>query len=226
LIDPIRHMKVFDPDKFGNGRVDVIGCGATGSRVVLSLAKLGINNIHVWDFDVIEEHNIANQAFGNDQIGQLKVEAIRDIVSEQTGVNINTHPEKVDGSQTLGEHIFILTDTMESRKEIYEKGIKFKPFIKTVVETRMGSDNGRVYAFSPIMFSQAEAWESTLYSDEEAEVSACGASVTVGPTAEMISGMAVWQFIRYYKWHLEGGEEPENEVIFSLQPIMFITQQF
>ena len=30
MIDPLRHMSVFSPDKWGARRVDVIGAGATG----------------------------------------------------------------------------------------------------------------------------------------------------------------------------------------------------
>ena len=226
MIDAIRHMSVFDPATF-NERIDVIGCGATGSHIVLSLAKLGIQDIHVWDFDEVEEHNIANQAFGNDHIGQPKVEAMHSIVKELTGTDITIHNEAVDGSQSLGEYVLLLTDTMASRKEIFEKGIKFKPFIKLLVETRMGSDNGRVYAFNNAMMAHVTAWEETLYSDEEAEVSACGTSITVGPTAETICGLAVWQFIKFYHWLDNGeGEEPENEILFSLRPLTFITRQF
>lgn len=226
MIDPLRHMKIFDPDQFGNSRVDIIGCGATGSRIVLSLAKLGIKTIHVWDFDKIEEHNIANQAFGNNHIGMMKVEAMAQIVKEQTGTEIVAHPDKVDGSQTLGEYVFLLTDTMASRKEIYTNGIKFRPFIKALIETRMGADNGRIYTISPSSVEQCQEWENTLYDDDEAERSACGASITVGPTAETISGLAVWQFIRYYNWSLNGEDEPENEVIFSVRPYTIITRPF
>ncbi len=90
----------------------------------------------------------------------------------------------------------------------------------------MGADNGRVYAVNPCSPSHKDEWEGTLYDDEEAEVSACGASTTVGPTAEIISGMAVWQFIKFYRWSQEGGDEPEHEVLFSLKPFTIISRQF
>lgn len=226
MIDPLRHMEVFDPDMFGRSRVDVIGCGATGSRIAVSLAKLGVTSIHIWDFDKVEEHNVANQMFGNDHVGQQKVAALADIIMTQTGTEVEAHDEEVDGSQPLGEYVFLLTDTMKSRKEIWEKGIRFRPFIKLMVETRMGADNGRVYAVNPCSPSHKDEWEGTLYDDEEAEVSACGASTTVGPTAEIISGMAVWQFIKFYRWSQEGGDEPEHEVLFSLKPFTIISRQF
>jgi len=225
-VDPLRHLSVFSPHKFGNRRVDVIGCGATGSRIVLSLAKLGIENIHCWDFDVVEEHNIANQIFGIGDIGQLKVEALADIVEVQTGAKVHIHTEKVDGSQVLGEIVFLLTDTMESRREIWDKALKFKLRTQLMVETRMGADNGRIYAVNPNKPGHIKAWEETLYADDEAEVSACGASISVGPTAEIIAGLAVWQMIRWFA--IEQGEEDDldNEIIFSLRPMAVISRRF
>src|SRR3989344_9586657 len=125
-VDPLRHLSVFKPHAFGTRRVDVIGCGATGSRIVLSLAKLGVENIHAWDFDTVEDHNLANQAFGLGDVGLLKVDALASLVQRGIGVAIQTHAEKVDGSQSLGEVVFLLTDTMASRKEIWDRGLKLK----------------------------------------------------------------------------------------------------
>src|SRR5215813_5940026 len=92
-VDITRHVEVFSRDAFGNKRIDVIGAGATGSRIVLSLAKLGLENIHVWDFDTVEGHNIANQAYGMGDIGKLKVDALHDLVKAQTGLSIHKHAE-------------------------------------------------------------------------------------------------------------------------------------
>lgn len=227
-IDISRHIDVFSRDTFGNKRIDVIGAGATGSRIVLALAKLGLENIHVWDFDKVEAHNIANQAYSQSDIGAFKVDALAALVKAHTGLQIHTHNERVDGTQALGDVVFLLTDSMASRKEIWEKGIRYKMRTKLMIETRMGSDQGRVHTIVPTKPTHVKGWESTLYSDEVAEVSACGASVSVGPTAEFISGLAVWQFIR---WHaIEQGKTPndvlDNEIIFFLRPPLFTQRQF
>lgn len=225
-VDPLRHLSVFSPHAFGAKRVDVIGAGATGSRIALSLAKLGVENIHVWDFDKVEEHNVANQVFGNSDIGSLKTEALAALIKAATGTTITTHAECVDGSQDLGEIVFLLTDTMSSRKEIWNGALKFKLRTKLLVETRMGADSGRVYSLNPNRPGHIKEWETTLYSDDEAEVSACGASVSVGPTAEIISGLAVWQMIRWFAVESGGEDDLDNEIIFSLRPMMTISRRF
>lgn len=227
MIDPLRHLSVFSPDAFGQRRVDVIGCGATGSRIVLSLAKLGVENIHAWDFDRVEPHNVPNQAFVLEHIGALKVDALASIVRASTGTTIAVHPEAVDGSQSLGEIVFVLTDTMASRKEIWLRALKFKLATKLVVETRMGADQGRVYSVNPSRPGHIKAYEETLYADDVAEVSACGASVSVGPTAEFLSGLAVWQLVRWFAIE-QGNQEDmlDNETIFGLRPAVFLTRRF
>lgn len=225
-INPNRHLSVFDPYKFGDKRVDVIGCGATGSRIAMSLAKLGISNLHIWDFDIVEAHNIANQIFEQDDIGKNKVDALAKHILEATGLQVNVHVQKVDGSQKLGEVVFVLTDTMSSRKEIWGKGIRYQLQIQLMIETRMGSDNGRIYAINPCKRSHVKAWEDTLHSDEVSEISACGTSISVGPTAEIVSGLAVWQFVRWFESEKNIDEESDQEILFSLRPMQTITRQF
>ena len=225
-VDPLRHLSVFSPHAFGNKRVDVIGAGATGSRIALSFAKLGVENIHVWDDDKVEEHNVPNQAFGLEHIGSLKVDALAAIIKAATGTEIHTHNERVDGSQNLGEVVFLVTDTMSSRKEIWDKSLKFKLKTQVLIETRMGADSGRVYALNPNKPGHIKAWEQTLYADDEAEVSACGASVSVGPTAEVIAGLAVWQLIRWFSIEQGRDDVLDNEIIFSIRPMMTISRQF
>ena len=182
-VDPLRHLSVFSPHAFGAKRVDVVGCGATGSRIALLLAKLGVENIHCWDFDTVEEHNVANQIFGNGDVGLLKTGALARILKTQCGVDVTAHAEKVTG-------------------------------------------NGRVYALNPNKPGHIRAWEETLYTDSEAEVSACGASISVGPTAEIISGLAVWQMIRWFGIEQGGEDVLDNETIFSLRPMLTISRQF
>lgn len=216
MMDYSRQREAFEVEKF-NMPVHVIGAGATGSWVVLMLAKMGIQNIHVWDFDTVEEHNLPNQAFraltnwdddmgytGTD-IGKSKAESIQIIASEATGLNedngdfqVTVHNERVDGSQRLSGIVFMLTDTMSSRKEIWEKAIKLKPQVKLLIETRMDLEGGFIYCINPIHTPQIKEYEKTFYTDEQAAVSACGTSQSLVATALHISSVAVWQLINFH----------------------------
>lgn len=229
MIDALRHISVFSPDNFGTKKVSVIGAGATGSKIVMQLAKLGVKNIDVWDDDLIEHHNIPNQEYGNHQVGQLKVQALYELVKQTTGTEINIYPEKFLGNnnQELGEIVFLLVDTMEARKNIWDKSIKMKLNVKLMIETRMGADNGRVYAVEPSNIKNIRGWEDTLYDDDETEESACGATVSVGPTAGIIAGMAVWQMIHWF--NLQSGtdsQQLENEILVAVNPFFVSSCKF
>lgn len=227
MIDTIRHIGVFDPHQL-NQRIDIIGAGATGSYVVLQLAKLGIpgDKIHVWDFDIVEEHNLANQIYGPDCIGKKKVDALKDTIKLLAGIDITTHDERVDGTQKLGPIVFVLTDTMVSRKEIWDKSLKMKMDKKLMIETRMGIDLGTVYTINPMDIRHVKFWEERWVPDDEIkEVSACGARTSVGCTASMLASYAVWQLIRYNDIHIKGGSKDllEHEITFCVRSSQTIT---
>jgi len=219
-IDYIRQLEVFDPATHKTP-VHIIGAGATGSWVALMLSKLGVNNITVWDFDKVEAHNIPNQAFKLEDIGKLKVDAVNEIGEEFANIFIKPMGVKVDGSQRLEGIVFLLTDTMKSRKEIFEKAIRYNSKVKLLIETRMGLDGGRVYTINPIMPKEVKAYEETMYSDEESAVSACGASQSVVATAVQIASYAVWQFLA---WHNK--VELENEILISSMYPAVMTRRF
>lgn len=221
-IDYKRQNSVINPGVFNNKglRIDVIGAGATGSYVVLQLAKMGLFNIHVWDADVVEGHNLPNQLYGVSDIGVPKVEALKKIVKQLTDVDIETHQEFVTAeTQELGEIVFLLTDSMSSRKEIYENCLKYNPRSQICIETRLAATQGRIYAFNPTDYLYQEKYEGTLYSDVEAEVSECGTTIVMGASSSMIASMAVWQMIKWVKW--DNGEDvppPEFELFVYISP--------
>ena len=213
-VDYSRHEDVFHPVKFGDRRVDVVGVGAIGSKVALSLAKLGVRNLHAWDFDTIEEHNIANQAYDISQVGDLKVRALHDIVEAATGTRITAHPEAWDG-QKLGEIVFATVDTMAARKALFDK-LRLSFDTKLVIDTRMGADSAQLLSYDPRMTAARNRYANTLFDDDaaEVEVSACGTAITVGPTGDIIVGYAAWALIQY----VNGEKVPPELLIGAREP--------
>lgn len=197
MIDVSRHRDVFDPAEWGSRRVDVIGVGATGSKVALALAKLGVRNLHVWDGDVVEEHNLANQVYDQSDIGVLKHSAISRHIEAVSGILPMIHGWW-KGHKNMGEVVFCLPDSMEVRKKFCDTH-RVSMNTKLVIDTRMGASHGQVITYKPNDAESLERYEASLFSDDDAEVevSACGTAITVGPTADVIVGFAVWQFINY-----------------------------
>jgi molybdopterin/thiamine biosynthesis adenylyltransferase len=219
LIDVRRHVELFDPNKF-DLPITVIGAGATGSWLLLFLAKLGLEKITAYDFDQIEEHNIANQCFGNIDVGKSKVVAIQDRIEVETGTKINAKNTKFV-SQPLQGVVFLLVDSMKERKRIWEQSIKYNPNVKLLIEPRMGMSMGRIYTLDPSNITHIKQYESTLYSDDDTEVSACGSSVSVITSATMIASMCVRQMIN---WHNE--VEMYNELLVDMMYWSFVNSEW
>ena len=196
MIDISRHRELINTDSFKDD-VHVIGVGATGSFVAYMLAKLGIKNIHVYDYDVVEEHNVANQIFGLNDVGKKKIDALKERVLTDTGIEIITHDEKITDQRFEG-YVFIMVDSMASRKEIYTNCIKLKTNVKHAIEPRTGLDMMRVYNISPLNVDVLKAYEETLYGDDVAEVSACGSTMSIISSSFAVASWCVRQLINKY----------------------------
>lgn len=219
-LDLIRHLELIDPYYF-NENITIIGAGATGSWLALQLAKLGLGEkLTVWDFDTVESHNIPNQAFALNDIGIPKVNALQDMIKLTTGAIINIKNEKYV-SQRLSGIVFLMVDSMAERKRIWEGSIKMKSAVKLLVEPRMGLNVGRIYNVEPINLKHIEEYEKTYYSDDVAEVSACGASMTVVTSAMSIASWCTRQLINYHN-----EIEMDNEILIDFMYNNIITNEW
>lgn len=197
-MDTTRQSPLLKPWEYKNQKIMIIGAGATGSKIFMGLISLGLTNITVCDFDVIEAHNLSNQAYMAKHIGMTKVSALHSLYVEKTGEEpppemkfINTRiPDK---DVPLEGIVFLLTDTMASRKEI--GSIILESFsVEHVIETRMASTHGNVFSFDPAS-TKGQAWFDTLTDDESTEVSPCGLPISICMTADGIAAYAVWELV-------------------------------
>lgn len=212
MLDIRRHMELFDPDTFTTP-IHVIGAGATGSWLVLMLAKLGIKGdlIHVYDFDNVEEHNIPNQLFNQHNIGHSKVESLYAHLKHAVGVEIKRYDKRFESGRLNG-YVFLMVDSMHARKVIFDNSIKMKSAVKHLIEPRMGLSEARIYNVNPMDLEQIRRYEDCWYSDEEAEVSSCGTSQTVITTAMTTASWCARQLINHH-----AGVELHNEILLDLQ---------
>lgn len=203
MLSTIRHQEVFDttqPDN--NVPVTIIGAGATGSRVFAALLELGLRRITVYDHDVVEPHNLANQLYTAQDVGAPKVEGLRAWATQKLGTEppdtFQFIAERYDDQELPPSVMFLLVDSFVERRRILDHltGLD-TPTVFHIIETRMASTHGEVLQFCPLDLHQVERWSATLGNDDEAEASACGASISVGTTASILANMAVWQFIHY-----------------------------
>lgn len=241
-----RQLELYDAEN----RQDVayiIGAGATGSWLSLILAKLGISIIKVIDYDVIEEHNLPNQFFKNRQVGMLKVNALRKNIEEYFSLEaggmqaynlaVGTPPNTDIGTfsyEDLNAYIqrdtaagrtvtvFCLVDSMKARKEILEGLLSVGCNNVRFIETRMGLTGYRIYDIDLSNSKEVEKYKETLYSDEDAEVSACGTSQSIVSTAMQCASHAVGLWLG----NMNDVDYIPNELIFDIQSSVLLTNKF
>lgn len=201
MINIQKHMDFFDPTILENN-VHIIGCGAIGSHLAEQLARLGVNNVHLWDFDTVSAHNIANQNFKDSDIGTPKVEALEKIMVEiNPSVDVVLHKEGWKKGSRLSGYVFLSVDNIDIRREIIEDNIS-NQYIKAYCDIRMGLTDSQIY-FATNNNQIQELLKTMNFSHEEAKenvpVSACGMTLSVIPTIKMATAIAISNWINFVK---------------------------
>ena len=75
-----RSKGLIEVDILENKNVLIIGLGSFGSQIAVELAKAGIGNFALVDFDRVELSNISRHICGVNELGRLKTFAIRDSI--------------------------------------------------------------------------------------------------------------------------------------------------
>lgn len=207
MADTIDLSKVYDffqPEKIGC-KIHIVGCGSVGSTIAENLARCGVTDFVLWDFDTVEAHNVSNQMFTQEHIGKLKVEALKDIlvsINPDIKDKITLQPKGWQGKLMSG-YVFLAVDSIDIRRAIVEKHMD-SPYVKAMFDVRTMLTGAQHYAapwdnykvkqnfLQSMQFSHDEA-------SDEVEVSACGVTLGVVTTVRLISALCVNNFIRFVK---------------------------
>lgn len=78
-------------------KVGIAGAGGLGSNCAAALVRAGVGTLVIADFDSVAESNLDRQFYFADQVGRLKVEALRDNLERiDPGVRTEIHPVRLD----------------------------------------------------------------------------------------------------------------------------------
>lgn len=164
-MDFTRQLSIIDMKQLQKMSVTIIGAGAIGSFIALTLSKIGINKIDVFDEDGVTSHNLPNQFYRIKDIGQFKTDALQEVIKEFSGVSIKNR-KSFFTSQKLNSMVIIATDTMRSRKLVWGQFLK-QDQCKYYIEARMGGQLGIVYSIINKNIPNIRFYESTLYDDKD-----------------------------------------------------------
>lgn len=200
----LKHVDFFNPITDVNGRINIIGCGAIGSNVIMQLVKLGIKELHIYDFDTVVPYNLTNQQYRQIDIGKLKVNAIEHQALEiNPDIEIYKYKKGWQGEHLEG-YIFLCLDNIDLRRKIVEQHFN-KQAVLAIFDFRMGLEDAQHYgAIWSIQEHKDKLLASMQFSHEEAKeaqpISACGTTLSVLPTILTITALGVSNFINLIRY--------------------------
>lgn len=194
-----KHYDFFNPLTLEQN-IHIIGCGAIGSNLAAQLVRLGCSNIHLYDFDIVEEHNITNQLYTPAQIHAEKTTALMHILTDiNVDCAITIHNEGWQTGDRLDGYVFLCVDDIETRHAIVKENY-YNPQIIAFFDFRMRLTDAQHYAAKREDHKQMEMLLASMdFTHKEAkdatEISACGTTMSVTPTVWTIVALGVSNFI-------------------------------
>ena len=194
-------------------RIHIIGCGSVGSTIAELLARFGLTNIALYDFDRVEEKNLANQMFWVDDVNVEKTIAVKNNlcrINPECAETVKIMPGW--NGQKLAGYVFLCADSVEVWKRIVDENI-LNPNIKAMFNVRTELTAAQHYAADWSDERAKKSFRDSMdFTSEEAKaqtpISACGVTLSVAPTIRMICTAAVTNFINFVK-----GEGLKKQII-------------
>ena len=163
--------------------VTLIGAGGIGAITAITLAKLGIGYLTLWDGDTVAEENPATQFHRPEDVGLVKVNALYHLVKQfADDVEIITVHGIVDQTSDLQDNIIIsAVDSIKARQEIWQAA---KDHCLWYLDARMAAEVAHLYTVN--MRQDVSWYEDFLMAQNDASVPdlACTSKATIfGGTA-------------------------------------------
>ncbi|MBK9292423.1 MAG: sulfur carrier protein ThiS adenylyltransferase ThiF [Bacteroidetes bacterium] len=143
-------------------KVGIAGCGGLGSNAAVALARVGVKQLVLADFDVIEPSNLNRQYYFLHQIGEYKTSALADNLHMiARGLKLELHTRKLefaDIPQVFGGcHLVIEAfDRSEAKQMIAESMLAHMPRVPLI----MGNGMAGIGMFDKI---RQEQWFENVY---------------------------------------------------------------
>jgi molybdopterin/thiamine biosynthesis adenylyltransferase len=186
-------------DKF-NVPVIIGGAGGIGSWLTLFLARMlpSTGYIFLYDFDEVEEVNMAGQLFGKEHLRMPKVQAVYDVVSRFSDYERMSLQNMKYTSESLRSPVmFSAFDNMQARKDMFQnwkKEEKLHDLGKIFIDGRLLAEQLQVFFVTPETEERYE--KEYLFDDSEVQAENCSYKQTSHfaaiIAAKMIQGFTNW----------------------------------
>ncbi len=129
-----RSKGLIELDILQNKRVLIIGLGSGGSSIAVELAKAGVGQFALADFDRIELHNLSRHICYINDLGRLKTDALYDAIKgknphaqiDKFPINVNKNQDILREEIAKADVVLCCTDNNESRFVISKMLVELK----------------------------------------------------------------------------------------------------
>jgi adenylyltransferase/sulfurtransferase len=188
--------------------VIVIGAGGLGSPVLNYIVSAGIGNIHIYDFDSVEESNLHRQTlFSPMDIGKNKAHVAKKLLGTKNPLtNIHAYPKKFDESVDLESIDLIIDCTDNFKTKFLAHDLCYKNKVSFCIAS-IHKFEGQIQLFN---FKEDSGcmrclWEESPSSDC---VQTCSEAGVIGATAGVIGSVQAMEVIKFFLGmnHLKNNE--------------------
>lgn len=177
----LRQQGIISPEKFKDVSVAIIGTGSIGSFTALTLVKMGIKDLTLYDHDIVQLQNISNQFFPINSLGMPKVKSVEAECLRHAPEElplISAIDEFYSGQELPNQIVIALTDNIEGRAAAF-KAAKESFMTEFFIDGRMNADLVRILALNPKNKELAEKYEKDFLEDVENSEEPCTARTIV-----------------------------------------------
>lgn len=218
----LRHSGWVGPEDLTE-TLNIVGCGAVGSHIALLAARMGFQRFNLWDADMVEPHNLANQTYDKEHIRMAKVDALASVLKRfNSQVRVETHNEFFTAdSEPIDGPLVLATDSMSSRSEIHDVFF-MNTDIDHVYEVRLGFDYGELHVVDNINPLACSKWKNTLCRDDEVEEGPCNRRICT-TLVSLVSSYAVHNLCARYAAKKQDIDWQYNaKTMFYMSPVLMI----
>jgi len=163
------------------------GVGGIGSWTALLLSRIGYK-LNLVDMDMFETHNMGGQFVSKNQIGIMKVAAVKELCKAFSDNRfINVASRNIEDLPVKHKIVIAAFDNMAARKILFEKWLEYNKENRNLdalfIDGRLGFEHFQIYCVTP---NKTVAYRESLFEDNEVEDAVC----TLKQTSHMAAMIA------------------------------------
>lgn len=182
--------------------VIIVGCGAIGSHAAMLFAQLGFENFILFDGDVVESLNLANQRYVRDSVGLLKTDALEEELKRfSTCIQVEKRGLFTAETEIPSGFVVCGVDSFSARRLVLDRCVELEAAF-CFTDFRLGFNFGRAYVVDmahPLASDLIAEYKETIGNDADVTELPCTQKICPAPVQGLVAAgvQATVETIRY-----------------------------